>query len=37
MTLVAFDVGYDSPSALTAMFRRTFGVMLSLYQMREGA
>lgn len=26
VTLVAFDVGYSSPSAFTAMFRRTFGV-----------
>jgi AraC-like DNA-binding protein len=25
VTQVAFDVGYDSPSAFTAMFRRTFG------------
>lgn len=26
VTTVAYDVGYDSPSAFTAMFRRTFGV-----------
>ncbi|MGQ3049600.1 MAG: AraC family transcriptional regulator [Niveispirillum sp.] len=37
VTLVAFDVGYDSPSAFTAMFHRTFGVPPSLYQMREGS
>ena len=26
MTSVAYDVGYSSPSAFTAMFRRVFGV-----------
>jgi AraC-like DNA-binding protein len=26
VTAVAFDVGYSSPSAFTAMFRRAFGV-----------
>ncbi|MDP9199971.1 MAG: helix-turn-helix domain-containing protein, partial [Pseudomonadota bacterium] len=25
VTSVAFDVGYNSPSAFTAMFRRAFG------------
>lgn len=34
ITTVAFDVGYDSPSAFTAMFHRTFGVPPSLYQLR---
>lgn len=31
VTTVAFDVGYNSPSAFTAMFRRTFGVSPTLY------
>lgn len=31
VTTVAFDVGYDSPSAFTAMFRRAFGVPPSMY------
>jgi AraC-like DNA-binding protein len=31
VTTVAFDVGYNSPSAFTAMFRRTFGVAPTLY------
>jgi AraC-like DNA-binding protein/mannose-6-phosphate isomerase-like protein (cupin superfamily) len=31
VTTVAYDVGYDSPSAFTAMFRRTFGVSPSRY------
>ena len=31
VTRVAFDVGYNSPSAFTAMFRRTFGVAPSHY------
>jgi AraC-like DNA-binding protein len=29
--VVAFDVGYSSPSAFTAMFRRTFGVAPTRY------
>jgi AraC-like DNA-binding protein len=31
VTSVAFDIGYNSPSAFTAMFRRTFGVSPSHY------
>jgi AraC-like DNA-binding protein/mannose-6-phosphate isomerase-like protein (cupin superfamily) len=31
VTVVAFDVGYSSPSAFTAMFRRTFGVAPTRY------
>jgi AraC-like DNA-binding protein/mannose-6-phosphate isomerase-like protein (cupin superfamily) len=31
ITSVALDVGYDSPSAFTAMFRRTFGAPPSRY------
>jgi AraC-like DNA-binding protein len=31
VTTVAFDVGYNSPSAFTAMFRRTFGMAPSQY------
>ena len=31
VTAVAFDVGYNSPSAFTAMFQRTFGVSPSRY------
>jgi AraC-like DNA-binding protein len=31
VTRVAFDVGYSSPSAFTAMFRRTFGVAPTHY------
>ena len=34
VTSVAFDVGYDSPSAFTAMFHRSFGVPPSQYQPR---
>ena len=34
ITSVAFDVGYESPSAFTAMFHRAFGVPPSLYIMR---
>ena len=34
VTTVAFDVGYDSPSAFTAMFHRSFGVPPSQYQVR---
>ncbi|MCP3730910.1 helix-turn-helix transcriptional regulator [Sphingomonas sp. MG17] len=31
ITTVAYDVGYDSPSAFTAMFHRTFGATPSAY------
>ena len=31
VTHVALDLGYDSPSAFTAMFRRTLGVTPSRY------
>jgi AraC-like DNA-binding protein len=31
VTSVAFDVGYNSPSAFTAMFQRAFGVAPSQY------
>lgn len=31
ITTVAFDVGYESPSAFTAMFHRAFGVAPSTY------
>jgi AraC-like DNA-binding protein len=31
ITQVAFEVGYDSPSSFSAMFRRTFGVSPSQY------
>jgi len=31
VTTVAFDVGYNSPSAFTAMFQRAFGVAPSHY------
>jgi AraC-like DNA-binding protein len=31
VTAVAFDVGYSSPSAFTAMFRRAFGVSPTQY------
>lgn len=34
VTTVAFDVGYDSPSAFTAMIRRAFGVPPSVYALR---
>lgn len=34
ITSVAFDVGYESPSAFTAMFHRAFGVPPSLYAVR---
>lgn len=33
VTTVAFAVGYDSPSAFSAMFRRSFGVPPSDYQL----
>ena len=32
VTTVAFDVGYDSPSAFTAMFHRSFGAPPSQYR-----
>jgi len=35
ITTVAFDVGYDSPSAFSAMFRRAFGVSPSEYETRQ--
>jgi AraC-like DNA-binding protein len=31
ITTVAFDVGYESPSAFTAMFHRVFGMPPSAY------
>jgi AraC-like DNA-binding protein len=31
VTTVAFDLGYESPSAFTAMFRRSLGVTPSRY------
>lgn len=31
VTVVALDVGYDSPSAFTAMFRRALGVSPTRY------
>lgn len=34
ITSVAFDVGYESPSAFTAMFHRTFGEPPSVYAAR---
>lgn len=34
ITTVAYDVGYESPSAFTAMFHRTFGVPPSAYLRR---
>ncbi|MEO7240759.1 MAG: helix-turn-helix transcriptional regulator [Sphingomicrobium sp.] len=34
VTTVAFDVGYESPSAFTAMFHRAFGVPPSRYRVR---
>lgn len=34
ITTVAFDVGYESPSAFTAMFHRAFGVPPSQYRVR---
>ena len=34
VTTIAFDVGYDSPSAFTAMFRRAYGVPPSNYALR---
>lgn len=37
ITMVAFDVGYESPSAFTAMFHRTFGAPPSAYCRRNAA
>jgi AraC-like DNA-binding protein len=38
VTTVAFDVGYNSPSAFTAMFRRAFGAAPTQYlALRSGA
>ena len=34
ITTVAFDVGYESPSAFTALFHRAFGVPPSQYRVR---
>ncbi len=34
VTMAAYDVGYNSPSAFTAAFHRTFGVSPSYYQTR---
>lgn len=34
VTNVAFDVGYESPSAFTAMFQRSLGMPPSRYQLR---
>ncbi len=34
VTTVAFDVGYESPSAFTAMFHRSFGVPPSQFKLR---
>lgn len=31
VTTIAFDVGYDSPSAFSAVFRRAYGVPPSMY------
>jgi AraC-like DNA-binding protein len=36
VTKVAFDVGYSSSSAFTAMFRRTFGVAPTRYLSHQG-
>lgn len=36
ITEVAYDVGYDSPSAFTAMFRRSFGVTPRDYTLGKG-
>jgi len=35
ITQVAFEVGYDSPSAFTAMFHRAFGVPPSQFEVRS--
>jgi AraC-like DNA-binding protein len=35
VTAVAFDVGYSSPSAFTAMFRRAFGVPPTQYMVQS--
>ena len=34
ITKVALEVGYDSPSAFTAMFHRAFGVPPSQFEVR---
>ena len=36
VTTVALDVGYSSPSAFTAMFRRAFGVPPTHYLLERG-
>jgi len=35
VTAVAYDVGYNSPSAFTAMFRRAFGAPPTQYMGNE--
>jgi transcriptional regulator GlxA family with amidase domain len=37
ITQVAFEVGYDSPSAFTAMFHRAFGVPPSQFEVSASA
>ncbi len=37
VTAVAYDVGYESPSAFTAMFHKSFGVPPSQYKFNETA
>lgn len=37
ITQVAFEVGYDSPSAFTAMFHRAFGLPPSQFEVRSNA
>jgi transcriptional regulator GlxA family with amidase domain len=37
ITQVAFEVGYDSPSAFTAMFHRAFGVPPSQFEVCSSA
>lgn len=37
ITHVAFEVGYDSPSAFTAMIHRAFGVPPSQFEVRSSA
>jgi AraC-like DNA-binding protein len=37
VTATALDVGYNSPSAFTAMFRRTFGVPPTHYLVDQPA
>ncbi|MDY6949013.1 MAG: helix-turn-helix domain-containing protein [Pseudomonadota bacterium] len=36
MTAIAFDVGYNSPSAFTAMFRKAFGAAPTRYISEQG-